>query len=73
MNPTTILDSLGAPGNEEKNYFSNDNEIDWDYGHVLAAFVWVPVLVEYSYVPGWRLKLERDNGRRYHLAWIELC
>lgn len=41
---------------QEKDISSDDTENEWGYGQILAVFVWVPVLVEYFYVLGLRLK-----------------
>lgn len=38
-------------------------ENQWGYGQVLAVFVWVPVIVEYTYVLGWKLGFYRAIGR----------
>ena len=38
-------------------------ENQWGYGQILAVFVWVPVVVEYTYVLGWKLGFYRAIGR----------
>ena len=64
--------------NEEKAISSTGDaaEEDWGYGQILAVFVWVPVIVEYFYVLGWKLgwwgvkivKLpEREDEHRYEM------
>ena len=40
---------------QEKHISLHDTENQWGYGQILAVFVWVPVIVEYFYVLGWKL------------------
>ncbi len=43
--------------NQEKEISSTKDqaETQWGYGQILAVFVWVPVVVEYCYVLGWKM------------------
>lgn len=54
--------------NQEKNISSNDTENEWGYGQILAVFVWVPVLVEYFYVLGFRLGFWGESNAREEMA-----
>ena len=62
--------------NQEKDNSSNNTENQWGYGQILAVFVWVPVLVEYFYSLGWKLRFwgksedKEQINRRFHLTQI---
>ena len=64
--------------NQEKAISSTKDaaEDEWGYGQILAVFVWVPVVVEYFYVLGWKLGFwgtrtvkvpEREGSHRYEI------
>lgn len=39
-------------------------ENQWGYGQILALFVWISVIVEYTYALGYKLKFYKMVGRR---------
>ena len=38
-------------------------EAQWGYGQILAVFVWVPVILEYTYALGWKTGFYKAIGR----------
>ena len=45
-------------------------EEQWGYGQILAVFVWVPVIVEYFYVLGWKLGWWEKKVKAVEREWI---
>ena len=45
-------------------------EEQWGYGQILAVFVWVPVIVEYFYVLGWKLGWWGKKVKVAERKWI---
>ena len=45
-------------------------ETQWGYGQILAVFVWVPVLVEYCYVLGWKMGWWGTRVRVAERGWL---
>ena len=58
--------------NQEKEISSTKDqaETQWGYGQILAVFVWVPVLVEYCYVLGWKTGWWGTRVRVAERGWL---
>ena len=58
--------------NQEKAISVNKDEAEmhWGYGQILAVFVWVPVLVEYCYVLGWKMSWWGTRVRVAERGWL---
>lgn len=58
--------------NQEKEISSTkaQAETQWGYGQILAVCVWVPVLVEYFYVLGWKMGWWGTRVRVAERGWL---